>query len=89
MCQKRKAIAQNIIPMLCIGQKCAYFKYRAIFFVIQTICQTYSDVKYKVLYVVLAHNALNVIKDIKLIGVYLRNRYILVPLQKNNITMIH
>lgn len=59
------------------------------FFMIQTICQTYSDIEYESLCVILARNVLNSIKDIKLIDVYLYNRYILVSLQKNNITMIH
>ena len=45
--------------------KYAYFKYRAIFFMIQTICQTYSDIEYESLCVILARNALNIIKDIK------------------------
>ena len=31
--------------ILYIGLKFAYFKYRAIFFVMQTICQTCSDIK--------------------------------------------
>lgn len=48
-----------------IGLKYAYFKYRAIFFMIQTICQTYSDIEYESLCVILARNALNIIKDIK------------------------
>lgn len=56
---------------------------------IQTICHTYSDIEYESLCVILARNVLNGIKDIKLIDVYLYNRYILVSLQKNNITMIH
>lgn len=56
---------------------------------IQTICQTYSDIEFKGLCVILARNVLNGVKDIKLIYVYLYNRYILVSLQKNNITMIH
>ena len=56
---------------------------------IQTICQTNSGIEFGGLYAILACNALNGIKDIKLIYVYLYNRYILVSLQKNNITMIH
>ena len=48
----------------------------------QTICQTYSDIEYESLCVILARNVLNDIKDIKLIDVYLYNRYILVSLQK-------
>ena len=51
-------------------------------FIIQTICQTYSDIEYESLCVILARNILNGIKDIKLIDVYLYNRYILVSLQK-------
>ena len=34
----------------------------------QTICQTYSDVNFKVLYDILAYNMLIVIKEFKLIG---------------------
>lgn len=43
-------------------------------FMIQTICQTYSDIEYESLCVILARNVLNGIKDIKLIDVYLYNR---------------
>lgn len=43
-------------------------------FMIQTICQTYSDFEYESLCVILARNVLNGIKDIKLIDVYLYNR---------------
>lgn len=49
---------------------------------IQTICQTHSDIEFVGLCVILARNVLNGIKDIKLIYVYLYNRYILVSLQK-------
>lgn len=49
---------------------------------IQTICQTNSGIGFDGLYAILACNALNGIKDIKLIYVYLYNRYILVSLQK-------
>lgn len=43
-------------------------------FMIQTICQAYSDIEYESLCVILARNVLNGIKDIKLIDVYLYNR---------------
>lgn len=43
-------------------------------FMIQTICQTHSDIEYESLCVILARNVLNGIKDIKLIDVYLYNR---------------
>ena len=89
MCQKQKVTVQKRLFIFYIRSKYAYFKYRTIFFMIQTICQTYSDIEYESLCVILARNVLNGIKDIKLIDVYLYNRYILVSLQKNNITMIH
>lgn len=49
---------------------------------IQTICQTNRGIEFDGLYAILACNALNGIKDIKLIYAYLYNRYILVSLQK-------
>lgn len=89
MRQKQKVTVQKMPFIFYIRSKYAYFKYRTTFLMIQTICQTYSDIEYESLCVILARNVLNGIKDIKLIDVYLYNRYILVSLQKNNITMIH
>lgn len=80
--KNRKWQYKKRIFIFYIRSKYAYFKYRTTFLMIQTICQAYSDIEYGSLCVILARNVLNGIKDIKLIDVYLYNRYILVSLQK-------
>lgn len=73
MYAKTESDSVKISFIFYIRSKYAYFKHRTTF-MIQTICQTYSDIEYESLCVILARNVLNGIKDIKLIDVYLYNR---------------
>lgn len=64
---------KNIFLYSILGQNMLILNIEQLF-MIQTICQTYSDFEYESLCVILARNVLNGIKDIKLIDVYLYNR---------------
>lgn len=64
---------KNIFLYSILGQNMLILNIEQLF-MIQIICQTYSDIEYESLCVILARNVLNGIKDIKLIDVYLYNR---------------